>query len=85
MIKGKGRCKMIEKCEKVKTNFVIGEIEDFGEKIKNLGDEYQIEFITNWAAKLLAETRSFDIGKIQISLNKFPEMVKHINSVVNKK
>ncbi len=76
---------MIEKCEKVKTNFVIGEIEDFGEKIRNLGEEYQIEFILKWADKLLAETQSFDIGKIQISLNKFSELIKYLNSVENKK
>ena len=71
---------MTEKCEKVKTNFVIGEIEDFGEKIRNLGAEYQIELIANWADKLLAETQSFDIGKIQISLNKFPQLVEKIKN-----
>ena len=72
------------KWQRISKTYIIGEVEDFAEEIKNLSEKYKIDYITKWADKLLAETRSFDIGKIQISLNKFPELLKYLNSVINK-
>jgi len=73
------------KWQRISKTYIIGEVEDFAEEIKNLSEEYKIDYFTIWADKLLAEVQSFDIEGFQVSLKKFPELVKHLNSVINKK
>ncbi len=68
------------KWQRISKTYIIGEVEDFAEEIKNLSEKYKIDYMTNWAAKLLAEAQSFDIEGFQVSLKKFPELVEKIKN-----
>ncbi len=68
--------------EQIKKRFIFDEIEDFSKQIRQLGVQYNLEIVTEWADTLLEAIRSFDMGKITLLLNQFPQLVEKIKELL---
>jgi signal transduction histidine kinase/DNA-binding response OmpR family regulator len=71
---------LTRKYRKIKTTFIINEIEDFSKEIIELGERYSIDLLKNWGDKLFDEIQSFDMEKLPLTLDDFPALVKEIAS-----
>ncbi len=72
----KDRC--VDTHNKIKASFNINEMEAFAKEIKELGVEYQLNSLTNWADKLFKQANSFDIDKLPETLDYFPVLINEI-------
>jgi CheY-like chemotaxis protein len=71
---------LTRKYRKIKTTFIINEIEDFSKEIIELGKKYSIDLLKDWGDKLFEEIQSFDMEKLPLTLDDFPGLVKEIAS-----
>ena len=71
---------LTRKYRKIKTTFIVNEIEDFSKEIIDLGNKYQIDLLKNWGDRLYYEIQSFDMEKLPLTLECFPGLVKEIAS-----
>lgn len=69
---------LTKKYRKIKTTFIVNEIEDFSKEIMELGDKYSIDLLKDWGDKLFGEIQSFDMEKLPVTLEYFPGLVKEI-------
>ncbi|MCP5051711.1 MAG: response regulator, partial [bacterium] len=70
-------------CERVGSQFILHEIEEFAEEMIRLGRDYQSGILSTWAENLVKYVESFDIEKIQQSLSGFPGMVEEIENIMD--
>ena len=63
--------------ENVHNSLIIEDIESFGEKIKNLGTENQVDALKEYGEKILAEAQKFDIAGLTKTLNFFPQLMEN--------
>ena len=57
------------------------QIRNFGKKIKKLGNQNQYNYLENYGEKLVLYVDTFDVAKIQSSLKRYPEIVKHVKKM----
>ncbi len=61
--------------------FILDDVETFAKGIINLGNQYQLNLLTQWGDKLLKEIRNYDMENSPTTLAYFPELVKRINTL----
>jgi len=66
---------LMDRWEVVSRKQHISEIEDFGCRIKALGDRYGVSYLSTYADNLLFHTASFDVENIRRALDAYPEFV----------
>lgn len=71
---------LTRKYRKIKTTFIVNEIEDFSKEIIDLGNKYQVNLLKDWGDRLYYEIQSFDMEKLPHTLECFPGLVKEIAS-----
>ena len=76
--------KMLNNYKKVQKTFVVDEIKKFAGNIKELGEKYSLEILTNWGDDLFIQAKSFDMKKLPDTLNFFPDLVEEITGLVKK-
>ncbi|MCP5107857.1 MAG: response regulator [bacterium] len=64
--------------DRVKSTFFVDEMETFANAVKELGEEYQMELLSQWAVRLTDQVKRFDIGNISTTLDRFPAIIKEI-------
>jgi PAS domain S-box-containing protein len=69
---------LTRKYRKIKTTFIVNEIEDFSKEIIDLGNKYSIDLLKDWGNKLFCEIQSFDMEKLPVTLEYFPGLVREI-------
>jgi PAS domain S-box-containing protein len=73
----------LPKWELVKDQLILFRIEEFAVKVKHLGEEYQYQYLVNYAEKLLDELESVDLDSLKKTMNHFPRIIAHITSLIN--
>jgi len=66
--------------KRIQGTFVISEIEGFADRIRGLGNEYEIEAMTDWGDALSQQSKNFDMERMVETLKNFPELVEKINA-----
>ena len=61
-------------------NQPIREVEDFGKRIKSLGEEYSAEVLIYFSDRLLHAIGIFDFEDMVKILNTYPELVEKVKS-----
>jgi CheY-like chemotaxis protein len=69
---------LMDRWEVVSRKQHISDIEDFGCRIKALGDRYGVIYLSAYAENLLFHTASFDVENIRRALDAYPEFVAGI-------
>jgi PAS domain S-box-containing protein len=59
----------------------MNEIDDFAEKVKNLGADYKVPGLIHYAENLRESAQTFDFNNIENSLKAFPTMVKELGAM----
>ena len=75
---------MKEEWEKNKQSFFFNEIEEFAEKIKKLGTDYNLQFLTDWGQELCGQAQSFNMDELPATFERFPEIVAEISRIADK-
>ena len=71
------------KWNEVKRNKFINEVLALSHIILDIGHKYEIKSIINYAENLKTYTESFNIEKMESSLNDFPKLVEELNQYLN--
>ncbi len=71
------------KWEQINKTFIINEIVEFAERIKELGENYHIDILTNWGNDLYYQAKSFDVKKLPDTMGLFPELLKKLDKLKN--
>lgn len=74
---------LTKKYRRIKTTFIVNDIEDFSKEIIELGNKYSINLLKDWGDKLHGEIQSFDMEKLPHTLEGFPGLVKEIAAYNN--
>ncbi|MCP4151234.1 MAG: response regulator [bacterium] len=74
-------CVYMERWEKIKKTFIMQDIDSFATDIIKLGGEYGVNLLTAWGEKLAGYLQSFDMHKVQETIETFPELVKEITAL----
>jgi CheY-like chemotaxis protein/anti-sigma regulatory factor (Ser/Thr protein kinase) len=61
---------------------VVGEVEDFARRIRNLGRSFQCEPVRVWGEHLARRADSVDISAIRQSLDRFPEVIEALRELL---
>ncbi|MCP4130983.1 MAG: response regulator [bacterium] len=61
--------------------FIINEIEEFALRLSVLAGEFGIDLLGEWAGRLEKESKSFNIEKIQATLDEFPGLIERIGKL----
>ena len=59
----------------------IPDIEEFGVRIKRLGEKNGLDMLTDFAEKLIFHVGSFDVDMIGATLKSFPELVEYVKDM----
>ncbi|MCP4344944.1 MAG: response regulator [Desulfobacterales bacterium] len=73
---------LAEEWDIVHKRFVINEIEEFGNKIRELGMEYKLDILRKWGDDLSRQADNFDIEKLPSTLKSFPELIERIGELI---
>ncbi len=57
------------------------EVKNFASDIKELGEHYRVEAIIEFAGNLITFTENYDVDKLVVCLNEFPELIKILKLV----
>jgi len=69
---------MMKEWEKITDIFIIDDVEDFAQKIKDMGTKYRLKKLKDWGNKLFKEIQSYDMENAPITLQAFPELILSI-------
>ncbi|MCP4219835.1 MAG: response regulator [bacterium] len=73
---------MSEEFITLQKRFIIDEIEIFGRRVKELGDEFELPLLSHWGDTVAQLLKSFDMEALPKILNDFPQMVLEIEALV---
>ena len=62
----------------------IQDVKQFGTDLYNLGENYELNFITQYAKKITDSLDHFDIRKLKDTLLKFPDMIERLESLLKR-
>ncbi len=74
--------KMMTRWNRIAEAFFVDEIELFAQEIKELGDEYNINLLSNWGGKLNRLAEAFDMEKLPNVLNDYPKLVNKLTDLM---
>jgi len=69
---------LLEKWQNLRHSYIFNEIEDFADAVNQLGRLYQVSALTSWGASLFNQAQNFDMEKLPVTLEQFPELLKLI-------
>ena len=69
-------------CHELQNTLIINEAKEFAEKISALGTDFQFSQLNDWANELNLSIDTFNIGGISEKLERFPEIIEIINSLL---
>ncbi|MBF0288969.1 MAG: PAS domain S-box protein [SAR324 cluster bacterium] len=61
---------------------IIDEVEEFAKKIQSMGNEYQYPTLEKWGDDLLLQAHSFDVERLNRTLQTFPEICQTVKSFI---
>ncbi|MFP4033180.1 MAG: hypothetical protein ACLFTV_16605, partial [Desulfococcaceae bacterium] len=67
--------------EKAQRTGFFDDIADFGERIEALGEEFQLEAVRRYGTDLGNQAASFDIERMNRTLDGFPDLVERVRSL----
>ncbi|MDP8241087.1 MAG: response regulator [Candidatus Hatepunaea meridiana] len=70
--------------ERVRKSFILDEIEDLAVRIKELGEKYNFDELTNWAEGFYNQAKSFNMDKLPGTLEYFPKLTENIARCLEK-
>ncbi|MCP4149252.1 MAG: response regulator [bacterium] len=69
---------------RVKERVILDEIERFAMAIQELGREYELTILENWGDRLLHDLQAYDINKLNVTLESFPQLIEEVQKEVPK-
>ncbi|MCK4765650.1 MAG: response regulator [Candidatus Aminicenantes bacterium] len=72
---------LTKKYRKIKTTFIVNEIEDFAREIIDLGHKYSIDMLKAWGVKLYNQIQSFDMERLPQTLEFFSALINEIEGL----
>ncbi len=63
----------------------VNEVKQFGHDLKNLAVEYKMDFLQEFAGKLITYVETFDVDNILYTLHEFPELIQKLKSIADEK
>ncbi len=73
--------KMMARWSRIAEAFFVDEIELFAREIKALGEEYKLDFLSDWGSKLSRLAEAFDMEKLPNALNDYPKLVNKLEDL----
>ncbi len=70
--------------QKTSKRFVLTEIEELAEEVRQLGDRYGVANLKEWGAQLLKEKQRFQMTQVERTLAAFPQLIRDIEASVEK-
>jgi len=70
----------LQQWESAAKNNSIEEIKDFGDHIRQIGDNYSLEILCAYGQKLVSLASLFDIENMEAALAFYPQLVEQIKS-----
>jgi signal transduction histidine kinase/CheY-like chemotaxis protein len=67
-----------------KETFIINEIKTFALEVQRLAIDFKIELLGDWAAELLSRIRTFDMERLPLIFNLFPELVALVETAADR-
>ncbi len=64
-------------------NQFIDEIEEFGQQMKNLGSNNNLEILSTFGEEIIQHTSNFDTEKMMQTLSNYPEIIEKIKQLEN--
>ena len=77
--------KLYSKWKEIKDDMLIFEIEEFIDSIKKVAVKYKVQYLTDYADKLIENVRSFDVDEIKSSVNEYRNVHDNIKSAGSKR
>jgi PAS domain S-box-containing protein len=59
----------------------MAEVELFGKKIRNAGEEYKIDFLSQLGKEIIQSVQAFDIERIRKFIKEFPDIVEKLRKI----
>jgi len=69
---------LLEKWQNLRHSYIFNEIEDFADAVNQLGRHYQFPPLAVWGSRLFNQAQNFDMEKLPVTLEQFPELLKLI-------
>lgn len=69
--------------ETICSTYLLDDIEEFAEEIKNLGNQYRIPPLEEWGKTLFNDARRFDMPRLNRTLSDFPHMINTLKTLGN--
>lgn len=69
---------LLEKWEKTKNDQVFDEIEQFGQQLEQLGQDYAIPHLQKFGETLKTQAESFEIETMNTTLETYPELIEQL-------
>ncbi|MGD2088596.1 MAG: two-component regulator propeller domain-containing protein [Candidatus Aminicenantes bacterium] len=69
--------------EKISKTHIIDDIDTFSKEIRQLGEQYHLEVLKNWADLLINDLQTFDMQKVARTLGHFPEIIRETERKYN--
>lgn len=66
---------LIKRWKSITNTFIIDEIESFSHEVEQLGREYGLNMLIDWAGRLYSDVQSFDRQRISVTLEDFPRLI----------
>ncbi len=79
VLTGKYKQRWIE----VKESFLIDEVEKFASDVKKIGESVCSELLIEWSSELIEKAQSFDMEKMPTLLDKYQEILKEFDSLLD--
>jgi hypothetical protein len=67
--------------EEIRKNLFFDEIGEFGHRISELGEAYTIADLNKYGEELSGHAESFDVEKMNTTLNAYPEIIAAVKSL----
>ncbi|MCP4345078.1 MAG: response regulator [Desulfobacterales bacterium] len=74
---------LMEEWRKIHKQFIVNDIGVFGNQVKELGTEYNLNILRNWGDDIYEQADSFDIERLPKTLEYFPGLVREITEFVD--
>ncbi len=70
--------------QKTSKRFVLTEIEELAEEVRQLGDRYGVAILTEWGKRLLKEKQRFQMTQVERTMALFPRLISDLEETAKK-
>jgi PAS domain S-box-containing protein len=74
--------KFLPKWLTIKDSLVLFKIDDFAKELANFADNYQIQYLADYANRIKEATETIDIEHLKIELHSFPDKINRIAQLI---